>query len=183
MTRAKLFPILLAAGCVIAGLYGAIHDQISYSVSPEYFDAFKFIQFSIPWTLWNRVGAALVGWSATWWMGLIIGVPVLLVARLLPTTRAYVRESLIAFAVVALTALAIGLGALAVARATITAENVRSFWYPATLRDPAAFAQVGMMHNFGYLGGLVGIFTGSAYLIVRAGQLERRPNAVAPPGG
>ncbi len=32
-------------GALIGGAYGAVHDQLTYSVSPEYFTAFKFHQF------------------------------------------------------------------------------------------------------------------------------------------
>ena len=42
------FHVLLAAGCLNAGVYGALHNQISFTVSPDYFFAFKFRQFGIP---------------------------------------------------------------------------------------------------------------------------------------
>ena len=32
-------------GALIAGLYGVVHDQITYSMSPEYFTRLKFFQF------------------------------------------------------------------------------------------------------------------------------------------
>jgi hypothetical protein len=35
----------MAIACLIAGAYGALHNQISYSVASEYFQQFKFIQF------------------------------------------------------------------------------------------------------------------------------------------
>lgn len=55
MAKFALLPVLLAAGCLISGVYGALHDQISYTVSPEYFHAFKFRQFAIPPELQNRL--------------------------------------------------------------------------------------------------------------------------------
>ena len=60
MLKFALFPLLLGAACVIAGLYGALHNQISYTVSPEYFHLHKFKQFEIPVALHGRIGAA---WS------------------------------------------------------------------------------------------------------------------------
>ena len=59
-----------------AGGYGAVHNHISYTVSPDYFHAFKFHQFGIPPELRGRVGASIVGWHASWWMGLFVGIPV-----------------------------------------------------------------------------------------------------------
>src|SRR5205814_10033702 len=113
MGKVALFPVLLIAACLTAGLYGALHNQISYTVSPDYFHAFKFHQFGIPEQLRGRVGASIVGWHASWWMGLFIGVPVLLVGLILPGWKVYLSRCLIAFAVVAGTALLVGLGALA----------------------------------------------------------------------
>ena len=36
---------IAALGAVLAGCYGALHDQISYTISPEYFTKVKFEQF------------------------------------------------------------------------------------------------------------------------------------------
>jgi hypothetical protein len=149
-----LFPVLLVAAFVIAGLYGALHNQISYSVAPDYFHGHKFVQFHIPLGMQNRIGASVVGWHASWWMGLLIGVPVLLVGLNLPPDR-YAGRCLAAFAVVAGTALCVGLAALAYAAA----------------REDAAFDRALAMHNFSYLGGAVGVLTASAYLVIERVRL------------
>jgi hypothetical protein len=172
--KIALFPLLLAAACIIAGLYGALHDQISYTVSPDYYYAFKFDQFAIPENLHNRVGAALVGWHASWWMGLFIGLPVLIIGLIMPDGRSYMLHALIAFAIVAVTTLLVGLGALAVASAIITPANLPDFGYPDAVADKVAFARAGTMHNFSYLGGFLGILTASLYLIVARVRLARR---------
>ena len=75
MAKLALFPMLLAAACVVSGVYGAVHDRLSYTVSPDDFHRLVFHQFRIPVGLHTRAGAALVGWHATWWMGLFIGFP------------------------------------------------------------------------------------------------------------
>ena len=174
MKKAALFPVLLIAACLIAGLYGALHNQVSYTVSPDYFHAFKFHQFGIPESLQGRVGASIVGWYASWWMGLFIGVPVLLVGLILPGWKAYLSRCLIAFAVVAGTALLVGLGALVYACLTISEASLPGYWYPNQVADKVAFARAGTMHNFSYLGGFLGIITGSLYLIVERVRRTRR---------
>jgi hypothetical protein len=166
MTKLLLMPALLVLGCLIAGVYGAVHDQVSFTASPDYFFAFKFHQFDIPPELQNRVGAAIVGWRATWWMGAVIGVPVVTAGLLLPGWQAYLKHSLIAFAVVALTALLVGMGALAIAGLTISKTSLPNFHFPSGVVDRVAFARVGVMHNFSYLGGFLGIATGIVYLAV-----------------
>jgi hypothetical protein len=165
LQKLALFLPLLMAGCIISGLYGALHDQLTYTLSPDYFHAFKFIAFHIPQSLHNRAGAALVGWQATWWMGVLIGLPVLTLGLIVPDWRYYVKHSLAAFAVVALTALAVGLGALGYSYISIDADHLPSYDFPLGV-DQVAFSRVGMMHNFSYIGGFVGILTAMTYLII-----------------
>lgn len=174
MAKLALFFVLLAVACLIAGAYGALHDQVSYTVSPDYFHAFKFYQFNTPAHLQNRLGASLVGWQASWWMGLPIGVPVLAIGLIMPGWKKYVTRCLLALGVVAVTTLLVGLGALAYASWTITEGNLPAFWYPDGVTDRIAFARVGIMHNFSYLGGFLGIITGSLYLVVERVRLGLR---------
>ena len=183
MIKILLFPILLVAACLVSGSYGALHNQISYTVSPDYFHAFKFDQFRLPDALHNRLGASLVGWHASWWMGFLIGVPVLIVALILPGWRLYASRCLISFAVVASTALLVGLGALAYASFTFGETPPDWFWYPSAAIDRSAFARAGFMHDFSYLGGFLGIFTASLYLIVeriRFSRRSRKSTAISP---
>jgi hypothetical protein len=151
------FPVLLVAACVVAGAYGAVHNQVLYTVSPEVFEEFVFPQFNMPQHLRNRAGASLVGIQSSWWMGLVIGLPVLLIALTLPGWKAYLKHSLIAFAVVAGTALLVGLAALGRAYLQLT-SNVARAW---------------MVNDFSYIGGAAGIFTASAYLIFLRGRLPK----------
>lgn len=56
----------------MAGGFGIIHDQVTYTISPEYFKRMKFDQFR--WAdigFPERVFVAEIGFLATWWVGLI----------------------------------------------------------------------------------------------------------------
>lgn len=171
--KLALVPLLLIAACLIAGLYGALHNQISYTVSPDYFHTFKFKQFRIPEHQHGRVGAAIVGWYASWWMGLFIGIPVLLVGLILPGWKLYLSRCLLTFAVVACTALIVGLGALQYAKFTFAEGSLPWYAIRGEISDRVAFAQAGTMHNFSYLGGFIGIITGSLYLIAERLRINR----------
>jgi hypothetical protein len=46
---------LAVMGALIAGAYGILHDQISYTISPEYFTKLKFEQFHYA-NFWPRGG-------------------------------------------------------------------------------------------------------------------------------
>ena len=75
----KKFGILLLTiiiSTLLAAFYGAIHDQVTFSISPEYFTVFKFDQFGfLEWGNQNpRMTTALIGVLATWWVGLYIGI-------------------------------------------------------------------------------------------------------------
>src|SRR4026208_93064 len=71
---------IIVLSCVIAGLYGIIHDQLTYTISPEYYTKFKFYQFGLadegdeaifpsP-----RLWVSFVGFMATWWTGIPIAI-------------------------------------------------------------------------------------------------------------
>jgi hypothetical protein len=164
LPKIALFPVLLVAACLVAGLYGALHNQISYTVSPAYFHVYKFDQFDIPDDIPGRLGAAVVGFRASWWMGILIGVPVLIIGMVMPDWKTYVSRSLIAFVVVACTALLVGVAALVHACFTITEPSVSGY---LNLRgaDELAFVRARTMHDFSYSGGFAGIITGSLYLV------------------
>src|SRR3982751_3444371 len=69
-----VFLLIVVIAMFVTGLYGIVHNQVSYTVAPEYFTKFKFRQFGftdIP--LPERVRASMVGFLASWWMGIPIG--------------------------------------------------------------------------------------------------------------
>ena len=82
--------LLILIGPVLGAGYGILHDQITYSLSHEYYTKLKFVQFGFAdWGLGQnigtveqpeilmqhpRFGASIVGVLATWWVGLIVGI-------------------------------------------------------------------------------------------------------------
>ena len=148
-------------GIVIASVYGAIHDQISYTISPEYFTEFKFHQFSYAdFSLPNRAYASVVGVLATWWVGMITG-------WFLGRTRFYSdnletaeKDILIGFGIVFFCAFfAAFLGAVT--------GYIRAYYFPVNTflgwenelpaKTLKSFIIVGFIHNASYIGGFVGI--------------------------
>ena len=65
---------ITALSAIMAGCYGMLHDQVSYTISPEYFTKMKFHQFAWADIGWPpRVFASVIGFLASWWVGLIGG--------------------------------------------------------------------------------------------------------------
>lgn len=160
MNRVLEAAALMIAACLIAGTYGAVHNQISYAVSPDYFHAFKFHQFSIDDALRNRLGASLVGWSASWWTGMILTPPIY-VACLIVRKRTPLAQTFLS-AAVAIVGVAIVSGLLALVSSffLINPGALPAYRYPEEVSDKAAFARAGTMHNFSYLGALLGLVAG-----------------------
>lgn len=159
--RIILSILLFACACLLAGLYGMLHNQISYSVSNEYFTAYKFHQFQISPDIPQRLGASIVGWYASWWMGLVIGAVLIPYAYAIPKCRDFAVTTLRAFASVTVTALISGLAGLMLAWLLVTPERAGEIErYDNSVVNDVAFARARSMHNASYLGGLVGIVVG-----------------------
>jgi hypothetical protein len=171
-----VFRIALAC-TVLAGVYGAVHDQISYTISPEYFTRMKFHQFRYANFGWpQRVFAAEVGFLATWWVGLIGG---WILARLGLAELAEARKGtavLTAFAMAA--GMAVLTGAVGAGFGVVAARSDLAGWKEVQdaleLLDLPAFVIVAYLHAASYIGGLLGLVCAAVY--VRR-NLECRPSS------
>lgn len=151
------------AGACIAGTYGALHDQISYSISPEYFTHMKFRQFGLLGLAarWPRVAAGEVGVLATWWVGALGG---WLVARA-GRPREW-RVSLRALGLCVLTTALVGLagGVSGAARAQGDLASWSGWQDDLGLGDLKSFVVVAYIHDAGYAGALAGLALAIAHV-------------------
>ena len=152
---------------LVGGLYGALHDQLSYALSPDYFTRFKFIQFRIYWGYESpRWGAAWVGFRATWWLGGVVGLVLSLFALLFHPPRRMARRIAEAMVLALLvTLLALGLGLLHV-HLLVDASNMHLYrgWIWPNVADQLQFVRVGILHLYSYSGALLGLCSGLGYL-------------------
>jgi len=171
--------VLLLGVMVLCGLFGALHDQISYTVSPEYFTHFKFHQFHLLGPEPERLRVAAVGVLATWWMGIPIGATLGTIGLSARDARTMLRETLRAFVIVAAVSLIFGLGGLLWGIVTFqgTAPGVPPGWYLPLggVQDLAAFLRAGAMHNASYLGGAAGTLVAAVLLARRITAQRRSP--------
>jgi len=155
---------------LIAGIYGAVHDQLSYTLSPEYFTRFKFIQFAMPWAEHSpRMGAALIGFLASWWVGVIVFAILGLFGFMFASPGLMFRALLKSFLVVLLTTFVIGMLGLLCGYIVVDETSVAGYMprlQPGVI-DAVQFIRVGYMHNAGYLGGVIGLITGIRYLFLQ----------------
>lgn len=168
----SLLTLLLIIGLspLIAGLYGILHDQLTYTISPEYYTKFKFYQFGLvdegnEGILSNpRIAVSAVGFMATWWMGLPIGLILGLVGLVHKDNKQMFRVTMSAFILTMIVAFATGIAGLAFGNFYL-ADNGVDWLLPDNLIDTKNFIAVGSMHNFSYLGGLTGLIAGVIYSI------------------
>ena len=156
-------------GALIAGCYGILHDQITFTVGPEYFHNFKIHQFSYAdFGFGDRIFAAFIGFLATWWVGLIVGW--ILARRCIPgQPRAVARKQIyLGFAVVFATGFLAGL--IGYAYGTWRGPNADYSAWQSVLSahhvdDQYSFMRVGYIHNASYIGGFIGLVL--TYFVVR----------------
>ena len=169
--------LILILAPFIGGLYGVIHDQLTYSISHEYYTKFKFYQFGLidigDEAIFDspRMEVAIVGFLATWWMGIPIGIVLGLVGLFHTNSKTMLTVTLKAFLVTIIIAFLTGLIGLAYGKLYLANTGV-DWWLPKNLIDTKNFIAVGSMHNFSYFGGLTGLIAGIIYSVRQKGKLK-----------
>ena len=161
MRKIGLYLLFLPLAMLTAGAFGAVHDQISFAVSSEYFTRFKFIQFrlldpDVP----ARIRAAEVGFRASWWMGIPLGLFCGAAGFIQQSPARMWRAMLYSLPLVTAFTLAAALGGLAYGwshTATINLAAYRGWFIPTGVTNLRRFLCAGYMHNAAYLGGILSI--------------------------
>ena len=161
MSRLKAFLTFLLLAIIAAGIFGIIHDQISYTVSSEYFTRFKFRQFGlldpdIP----ERIRAGIVGFLASWWMGIPLGLLSGIGGFLQRSPELMRRALLSSLPLIVSFSLLFALGGLVYGYFQTTTFDLGTYggWFiPEGLEEPRRFLCAGYMHNAAYLGGALSI--------------------------
>ena len=169
--------LIIAIAPIIGGLYGILHDQLTYTISPEYYTKFKFYQFGLMDTGNEaifpnpRIQVSAVGFMATWWMGLPIGLILGLVGLVHKDSKQMFSVTLKAILMTIVVAFTTGLIGLAYGKFHLA--NIGVNWrFPDNLIDTKNFIAVGSMHNFSYLGGLTGLIAGIIYSVRQKRKLN-----------
>ncbi len=179
-------------GALLAGLYGVLHDQVSYTISPEYFTKMKFEQFHYANFGWpQRVFASEVGFLASWWVGMIGGWVLARVGLDQLPLQSRGRDIAVAFTIVFVTALVSGcVGALLgfIASRSSDLSGWKQWRNLLELTDLRSFIIVAYLHWASYLGALLGVIGAAVYVRRRLRQSKRsesgaassRPSVTAP---
>lgn len=166
MRKFGVFASTIFISAILAGLYGIIHDQVTYSISTEYFTKFKYQQFGFEpaWFGGDRQTVSIIGFLATWWTGIIIGIGLGLTGLIFSEHKKMWHEIKRSIFVTFFIAVLTGFIGFLYGRFYLTKTGV-NWWLPDDLADKSSFIVVGSIHNFSYLGGLFGLIIGIVYLI------------------
>lgn len=148
--------MLAVAGTLIAGCFGILHDQITYTISPEYFTRMKFDQFrGADFGFPPRVFVAEIGFLATWWVGLIAGWFLARVA--LPRYERPERKVTMALLIIMGITVLFGIaGAFTVPPVVAGRQDWQEALRSMGVNDGVAFNRVAGIHLGSYAGALVG---------------------------
>jgi hypothetical protein len=175
-----VFILIVVLAIVVAGLYGMAHNQISYTVAPEYFTKFKFQQFGFTETpLPERVRASMVGFLASWWMGIPIGLLVGAAGFIQPGWRRMLRVSLWSVLIAVAFTLLFGLAGLLYGYFQTSHIDVAEYGYwfiPHDVTNLRRFLCAGYMHNSSYLGGVVAIPVAWGFHVIIRSRAEYGAN-------
>lgn len=159
--RIAIFVVFVAVAMLTAGVFGAFHDQISYSISHEYFTQFKFVQFRLlDSPLPERVRVAVVGFRASWWMGVPLGLFTGLAGFIYPSAEQMRRALVLSLPLICGFVLLVALGGLAYGVVQTSGSAMPKYVGQDLSADIGAwrrFICVGYMHNAAYLGGAAAI--------------------------
>jgi hypothetical protein len=170
---------------VCAVLYGIINDQITTTISPEYFSVFKRRQFG---PVLEQVGlldapvriqAILVGTLATWWYGLFLGIMLgisSMVGRYAPlTTRRYIHA--VGGVMVFTFAISVFFGLVAYLFEPSIQPNTTDWPFLAGIRNVRSAFAIGWWHNGSYLGALIATI-GASFWAQKQRMLRGKNEAV-----
>lgn len=145
-------------GAMLAAAFGVIHDQVTFTISSEYFTRMKFLQFRLEGSsLPARIKVAWIGVLATWWVGFIAA---WFMARRFMTSfegRQLLGKVLRGLAGMLLATVACGLlGAWLGPPGLADREGWRDALETMAITDSAAFLRVAGIHLGSYAGAIVG---------------------------
>ncbi len=172
MYKLLVFLLIIVIAPILGGLYGIAHDQFTYTISHEYFTKFKFYQFDLM-TTGNeaifpnpRTQVAIIGWRATWWMGIPIGLILGFEGFGNINAKSMLKITIKSLFLNIFVVLIIGLLGLAYGYIYLSKQPLSDFesWYiPTNVKDIRTFINVSAMHNFSYVGGVLGLIVAIIY--------------------
>ena len=168
---------IIGLAWLVVVAYGIIYFEVSYILSPEYYTKNFFIEYGFcerrncdpdnP-----QLDVAMIGFMMTWWMGLITGIVMALLALILRSTHAIFRATRKALVRMISVVAVAGLVGLSAGFLYLSDDTIPSR-LPSGLSSPQDYIAVGNMHNFSFIGGIIGLMFGIGYLVRKRKRVHK----------
>ena len=142
----------------MASLYGFLHDQITFSISEEFFTKFRFNDYNMPHSWHPRAKAGMIGILNAWKTGIPFGIILTAVGRIHKNTHKLMMYTFYTYLVTFFMTAVFSTIAIYMPAPEEMIELVKSM--PVNITDPVAFQRVVRINNFGYIGGIIGMLMG-----------------------
>lgn len=165
---------IIIAVTFTASVFGVIHDQVTFSISPEYYTHLKFSQFGLDFygNDNNRLLVIIVGILATWWIGLIMGIIFSLMSLFLKSPKEMIAKSIRAVLITLLVTIITSFVGYLYGRFILINTNGLMNIYG--VEDFENFLIVGSIHNYSYIGGGIGTIVGIIYIYRKVLQQQKK---------
>ncbi len=118
-----------------------------------------------------RLGVSVVGFFATWWVGLIVGISFGMTGFGFKNHNIMLTVIYKAVGLLFCIALITGSAGYLYGKTVLIKREV-NWWLPPDIVDKNSFIVVGSIHNFSYIGAILGLAAGIFY-IMRQKKTER----------
>jgi hypothetical protein len=153
-------------GGLVGGIYGMLHDLLTFAISSEYFTRMKFDQFShVDIGLPPQLFAAQIGFIAAGAVGLAAGWFIARTTVPVWPARVALQKAIHAFLLLVLIAAATAaIGYLIGLNTHIGGLLWNDLSESLGISDVPAFLQVALIHTAGYVGALLGLIATIVHL-------------------
>lgn len=167
ITLAFKIILIIISTTLIASIFGMLHNQISYTISDEFFKDFLFGKFGISdWNIKNnRIEASIIGILGSYWMGFYVGIIYAVIFLFLKTDNNLKNIFKAIFINVFITVLG-SLSGYLIAHFFISVEN-SDVWMEFGTQNPQKYMEALYMNTGSYYGGILGLIIAIFFLVNR----------------
>jgi hypothetical protein len=163
--RISIIILLIVLASILGGLYGALYDQFTYTIYPEFFTKMRFSQMAISEDTNYRWEVAKIGFKNTWPVGFGLGLFISVAGLLHQDNKKMFFTTLQGFFIALFTGCLFGL--LALLHPESSVETIIEASAEIDVKDKASFNKVMSMNNYSYVGGVIGMFLGLGWQLLK----------------
>ncbi|MFT3920678.1 hypothetical protein [Cloacibacterium sp.] len=171
----NFFAIILIAilSALIAGIYGIIHDQITFTISSEYYTKYIFLQYNLVQVegdsriIHPRILVVLVTFLSTWWFPLISGLIIVIFNLIQNTWKMFLKTSVLAMLISSL--ITVFSAIIGFILGSLIISKLPKYYFadwcfiPDKLNDYENYITAGTMDAFNFFGGILGLIVAIFY--------------------